>query len=52
MKQAHIIESLPEPINIAIDGQYDSPGFSLKLCAVSAIEGTTKQMIDFAVTQE
>uniref|UniRef100_A0A914DEU7 Uncharacterized protein n=1 Tax=Acrobeloides nanus TaxID=290746 RepID=A0A914DEU7_9BILA len=52
MKQAHIIESLPELIDIAIDGQYDSPGFSSELCAVSAIEGTTKQIVDFAVVHK
>jgi hypothetical protein len=52
MKQAHIIESLTEPIDIAIDGEYDSPGFSSELCVVLAIERTTKQIIDFAVVHK
>lgn len=28
MHHAHITQNMPEPISIAIDGQYDSPGFS------------------------
>lgn len=40
------------PIHITVDGQYDSPGFSAELCAVTAIESTTNMVLDFAIVHK
>lgn len=51
-QKSDLIRSVPNPANIAIDGNYDSPGFSAELCAVAAIEETTHQVIDFVVVHK
>lgn len=35
-----------------MDGQYDSPGYSAELCAVTALEGASKKIVDFAVVHK
>lgn len=35
------------PIHLAIDAQFDSPGFSAYHCTVSALESTTRKIIGF-----
>jgi len=30
-----------EPLNLALDGQFDSPGYSSELCRVTALDVTT-----------
>uniref|UniRef100_A0A914DJX8 Uncharacterized protein n=2 Tax=Acrobeloides nanus TaxID=290746 RepID=A0A914DJX8_9BILA len=51
-QQSDIYRNMPNPANIAIDGNYDSPGFSAELCAVAAIEESTHQVIDFSVVHK
>jgi hypothetical protein len=50
--QSDLIRSLPDRISISMDGQYDSPGYSAELCAVTAIEGHSHQVLDFSVTHK
>uniref|UniRef100_A0A914DJR9 Mutator-like transposase domain-containing protein n=1 Tax=Acrobeloides nanus TaxID=290746 RepID=A0A914DJR9_9BILA len=45
---ADLKTSLNGPLSISLDGQYDSPGFSAELCAVTAIEETSKKVIGIA----
>uniref|UniRef100_A0A914D5Q4 Uncharacterized protein n=1 Tax=Acrobeloides nanus TaxID=290746 RepID=A0A914D5Q4_9BILA len=49
---ADLKNSLVAPIKIAVDGQYDSPGYSAQLCAVSAVEDSSKQVVDFACVEK
>lgn len=51
-EKSDVYRSVPDPTNIAIDGNFDSPGFSADLCAVAAIEESTHQVIDFVAVQK
>lgn len=51
-QQSQIFTGLADPVNVALDGQYDSPGYSAELCAVSALDTDLKQIIEFSVIQK
>uniref|UniRef100_A0A915DWL2 Uncharacterized protein n=1 Tax=Ditylenchus dipsaci TaxID=166011 RepID=A0A915DWL2_9BILA len=48
-QQKELLGRISEPIDISLDGQYDSPGYSAELCAVTAVEDYTKQVLAFSV---
>uniref|UniRef100_A0A914DA78 Uncharacterized protein n=1 Tax=Acrobeloides nanus TaxID=290746 RepID=A0A914DA78_9BILA len=48
-QQSDLLREIPDPANIALDGQYDSPGFSAEMAAITAIEQTTKQVVNISV---
>lgn len=39
------------PLDICVDGQYDSPGFCAYFCTVNAMEATTGKLIGFATVR-
>jgi hypothetical protein len=45
------MRAIPEPIYISLDEQYDSPRYSAELCAVTAVEDHSKQVLDFSVEE-
>lgn len=63
-QQLALIQNLTEPISISLDGQYDSPGwifvlmvkfwlgFCAEMCAVTAIEQESNQVLEFAVAHK
>lgn len=51
-RKSDLINSLPDTINVAVDGNYDSPGYSAELCAVAAIEESTHEVVDFTIVHK
>uniref|UniRef100_A0A914CXI8 Transposase n=1 Tax=Acrobeloides nanus TaxID=290746 RepID=A0A914CXI8_9BILA len=48
MQKSDIIQNDIElPLKLAIDGQFDSPGFSAEFCNVSALDIETKKVVTF-----
>jgi hypothetical protein len=41
-----------EPLKLALDGQFDGPGYSSELCRVTALDVDTKLVVTFAVSQK
>jgi hypothetical protein len=41
-----------EPLKLAIDGQFDSPGYSSELCRVTALDIATNLVVSFAVSHK
>lgn len=52
MSNLDLLNELPNRVNVSLDGQFDSPGFSADHCAVTAIEESTKKVVCFATIQK
>lgn len=52
-QQKHVLALVAyEPLKLALDGQYDSPGYSSELCRVTALDATTNLVVTFAVSHK
>lgn len=51
-QKSDLVRFVQDPVNVAMDGNYDSPGFSAELCAVAAIEEETHQVLDFTTVHK
>lgn len=47
--QKHLFQSIEGPINVAIDGQCDNPGYNATYCTVSAMDLSTENFLQFHV---
>lgn len=47
-----LLNDIPDPCSLAMDGQYDSPGHSAQMIAETAIEETTAMIVDFTALEK
>ena len=47
--QKELLQSINEPVQLAIDGQCDSPGHSATYCTVTAMDLNTEKILNFEI---
>uniref|UniRef100_A0A914D9L8 Uncharacterized protein n=1 Tax=Acrobeloides nanus TaxID=290746 RepID=A0A914D9L8_9BILA len=51
-QKSDLVRSIPNTINVSIDENFDSPGYSAELCVVAGNEEATHQVLDIAVVHK
>uniref|UniRef100_A0A914DDQ8 Mutator-like transposase domain-containing protein n=1 Tax=Acrobeloides nanus TaxID=290746 RepID=A0A914DDQ8_9BILA len=51
-QKSDLVGNISSPINLSVDGNFDSSGYSAELCAVAGIEEETHQVLDVAVVHK